>query len=152
MKPGIELDFPGHPVVTRDQPAIVVEQHLLCNPAEVTEGALHTGKPTLLALVTKRPDVEPPRIAQRCHKQVDLHVLVADHCSALAKVDLQLLTGRRLKADRCSRFRFQFAPQMTHLALDRPQRQTDPLLAFKLLANHIGVAGMPAETLCHPLL
>jgi hypothetical protein len=49
-------------------------------------------------------------------------------------------------------FRFQFAPQMTHLALDRPQRQTDPLLAFKLLANHIGVAGIPAETLRHPLL
>lgn len=85
-------------------------------------------------------------------RQYDLHVLVADHCSALAEVDLQLLAGRRLKADRRPRFRLQFAPQVTHLALDRPQRQTDPLLAFELLTNHIGIAGMPAETLRHPLL
>jgi putative transposase len=34
------------------------------NPAEVTKGALHTSKPTLLALVAERPDIEPPRIAQ----------------------------------------------------------------------------------------
>ena len=110
VKPGIELDFPSHPVVTSDEPAIIVEQHLLGNPAEVTEGALHASKPTLLALVAERPDIEPPRIAQRRHKQVHLDVLVADHCSALAEVDLQLLARRRLKADRRPRFRFQFAP------------------------------------------
>src|SRR5438132_2973424 len=63
VKPGIELDLPSHPVVTSDQPAIIVEQHLLSNPAEVTEGAFHTSKPTLLALVAERPDIEPPRIA-----------------------------------------------------------------------------------------
>jgi hypothetical protein len=123
VKPSIELDFPSQPVVTSDQPAIIVEQHLLCDPAEVMEGALNTSKPTFLALITKRPDVEPPRIAQRRHKQVHLHVLVADHCSALAEVDLQLLAGRCLKADRCSCFRFQFAPQMTHPAANKGHRR-----------------------------
>src|SRR5262249_60202524 len=130
---GIDLASRSQPVVTGAHPAIFVDHPPPGTPAEVTEGTLHTSKPTLLALVTEWPDIEPPRIAQRRHKQVHLHVLVTDHCSALAEVDLQLLAGRRLKADRCSRFRFQFAPQMTHLALDRPHRHTDPLLAFKLM-------------------
>src|SRR6516162_10997097 len=41
---------------------------------------------------------------------------------------------------------------MSHLPLDRSQAQPDPLLTLELLANHIGVAGMPAETLRHPIL
>jgi hypothetical protein len=36
-----------------------------------------------------------------------------------------------------------------HLPLNRPQAQSDPLLSLELLPNHIGVAGMPAETLRH---
>jgi len=75
----------------------------------VTESTLHTGKPTLLALVAKRPDIEPPRVAQRRDKQIHLDVLVADHCPALAKVDLQLLARRRLETNRRARRGLQFA-------------------------------------------
>jgi hypothetical protein len=103
VQPGIELDFPGHPVVTRHQPAIIVEQHLLGNPAEVRECALDAGKPTLLALVAKWPNIEPPRVAQCRHKQVDLHFLVADRHLTLAEIDLQLLARRCLKANRRAR-------------------------------------------------
>src|SRR5262249_35445961 len=42
-------------------------------------------------------------------------------------------------------------PQVTHLPLDRPQRQPDPLLLLELLANHISVTGVAAEPLRHPL-
>jgi hypothetical protein len=152
VQPGIELDLPGQPVVMRDEPAIIVEQHLFGNSAKVAESAFDTGKPTLLALVAKRLDIEPPRVAQRRYEQINLHIVVADHRPTLAKVDLQLLAGRRLEADRRARLCLQFASQVTHLALDRPQAQPDPLVPLELLANHIGVAGMPAETLRNPIL
>jgi hypothetical protein len=42
--------------------------------------------------------------------------------------------------------------KVTHLPLDRPRAQPDPLLPLELLPNHIGVAGMAAEPLRHPLL
>jgi hypothetical protein len=50
------------PVVPRETNGhLLCEQHLFGNPAKVPEGALDTGKPTLLALVAKRPDIKPPR-------------------------------------------------------------------------------------------
>jgi hypothetical protein len=152
MQPSIELDLPGHSVVRRHQPAIIVEQHLFGNPAKVPEGALDTGKPTLLALVAKRPDIKPPRIAQCRYEQVHLHLLVADRHPTLAEIDLQLLARRRLKADGRARLRLQFATQMRYFPLDRPKAQSDRLLALELLPDDIGVAGMLAETLRHPFL
>jgi hypothetical protein len=152
VQAGIELDLAGLPVVTCDQPAIIVEQHLFGNSAKVLERAFDTGKPTLLALVAERLDIEPPRVAQRCHKQVHLYVLAADRHPALAKIDLQLLAGRRLKADRRARFRLQFATQVRYRPFDSPQGQADPFLALEFLANHIGIARMAAETLGYPIL
>jgi hypothetical protein len=120
VQPRIELDLAGRPIMTRHQPAVIVEQHLFGDPAEVAERALDTGKPALLALIAKRPNIEPPRVAERRHKQVHPHILVADRHPALAKVDLQLPAGWRLKANRRPRFRLQLAPQVTHLPLDGP--------------------------------
>ena len=74
----IEFDLAGRPVVTRRQPAIIVEQHLVGDPAKMAERALDTGKPALLALVAERPDIEPPRVTQRGHNQAHLDVLVVD--------------------------------------------------------------------------
>ena len=54
VQPSIELDPPGRPVMTRHQPAIIVEQHLFSDPAKVAERARDTRKPALLALVAKR--------------------------------------------------------------------------------------------------
>ena len=45
MQPRIELDLACQPVMVGNQPAIVVEQYLFGNPAEVAESALQTGKP-----------------------------------------------------------------------------------------------------------
>jgi hypothetical protein len=152
VQSGIELDLAGGPVVARDQPAIIVEQHLFGDPAEMTKCPLDTGKPTLLALVAERPHIEPPRVAQRRHKQVHLDVLTTDRHPALAKIDLQLLARRCLKSDRRSRFRLQGAPKVRYLPLDRPQAQPDPFLALELLANYIGIASMTAKTLRYPIL
>src|SRR5438552_1307721 len=41
---------------------------------------------------------------------------------------------------------------MRDLPLDRAQGQSDALLGFKFLPDDIGVAGMPAKPLRHPLL
>src|SRR5262245_53768597 len=57
-----------------------------------------------------------------------------------------------LHANPCPRWRLQAPPQVPHLPLHRPHGPPDPLLPLELLSNHIGVAGMPAETLGHPLL
>ena len=56
MQPRVEFDFACQPVMVGDQPAIVVEQYLFGNPAEVAESALQTGKPAFLALIAKRPE------------------------------------------------------------------------------------------------
>src|SRR5262245_39249065 len=56
----IELDLAGRPVVACHQSAIIVEQHLFGDPTKMTERALDTGKPALLALIAKRPDIKPP--------------------------------------------------------------------------------------------
>jgi hypothetical protein len=149
---GIEFDLAGLPVVTCDQPAIIVEQHLFGNPAEVSKRALDTGKPTLLPLVAERPDMEPLRVAQRGHKQVHLYILAADRHPALAEIDLQLLARRCLKANRRPRFRLQFPAQVRHRPFDSPQGQPNPLLLLQLLANHIGIARMTAETFAYPIL
>jgi hypothetical protein len=58
---------------------LLCEQHLFGNPAKVPEGALDTGKPTLPALVAKRPD---PRLAHRfgqtIHREVGMTVRFAN--------------------------------------------------------------------------
>jgi len=60
VQPRIELDLSGRPVMTRYQPAIIVEQHLFGDPAKMAERALDTSKPALLALIAKGPDIKPP--------------------------------------------------------------------------------------------
>jgi hypothetical protein len=50
--------------MTRHQPAIIVEQHLVGDPAEVAERPLHTGKPALVALIAKRPNIERQRCSE----------------------------------------------------------------------------------------
>ena len=101
----IELDLSGHSVMTRYQPAIIVEQHLFSDPAEVAKRAFDTGKPALLTLIAECPNIKAPRVAQRRHKQVHLHILIADRHPPLAKIDLQLPARQCLKANRCPRFR-----------------------------------------------
>jgi len=68
------------------------------------------------------------------------------------KIDLQLLAGRRLKANRRPCFGLQFAPQRRDRPLDRAQAQLEPLLGKQLLAHDIGVLGVPAKPLGHPIL
>jgi hypothetical protein len=56
VQSGIELGFAGRPVVTRDEPAIIVEQYLFGDRAEVSERALDTGDVELGAVSTKRSE------------------------------------------------------------------------------------------------
>jgi len=60
VQPGIELDLPRRAVVSLDQPALVVEQNLLGDAAEMSERALQPGKSAFLALVPEVPPIDPP--------------------------------------------------------------------------------------------
>ena len=44
----------------------------------------------------------------------------------------------------------QLLPQMRHRPLDRAQAHLDALLDRKLLADHVGIAGMTAEPILNP--
>ena len=77
----------------------------------------------------------PARIAQRRHKQVDPHALAGDRHPRLAEVDLQLMTGRRLEAQRRPRLGPQRLAQSRHRPLDRAQAHRQPSLAQQILAH-----------------
>jgi hypothetical protein len=72
VQPGIELDLAGGAVVPHDQAAVVVEQHLLGDPAEVAEGPFQPGKPALLPLVADGANVQPARVAECGDEQYTL--------------------------------------------------------------------------------
>ena len=74
----------------------VVEQHFLRDAAELGKRTLHSGKPTLLAFMAERPRLQAARIAQRRDKHERLDLDAGDVDEALAKINLQLLAGRRL--------------------------------------------------------
>ena len=134
------------------QRAGVVEQDLLRDPAEVREGAFDAVEPGRLPLVAKRLHVAASRVAQRRHEQIQPRRFAADHHPRLAEVDLQLAPGRRLEADRRPRLSLQRPPQRRHGALHRPQADDKAVLAHQLLAYHVGIAPVLAETLGEPAL
>ena len=98
---------------------------------------------TGLALVRKHGDIWPPRIPERCDKQVHLDPLTGDRHRDFTEIDLQLLAGSRFEAHsshlRCA----QFPPEWRHRALHRAQRHRDAVLALQVLAHHIRIAAMP---------
>lgn len=152
MQRGAELDLTRFAVVPDHQPAVVVEPHLFGDPAKVPERTLQSGKPALLALVSEGPDIKPVRTAEPGDKQIDFDSVAVDQHPALAEIDLQLLAGRRLKANRRPRLRLRPASQRCHLTLDRPQAQFDTLLGQQRLAHNIGIAGMATKPLGQPIL
>src|SRR5262249_45621578 len=71
---------------------------------------------------------------------------------SLAKIDLQLLTGRRLEPHGCPCLRGKLPPIPLHRPFDRAQADDNALLGGQLLADHVGIAAMPAQALSQPLL
>jgi hypothetical protein len=111
-----------------DQRLGIVEQHLLGQAAEMPERALQPLEPGRLPLVPEGAGIDPARVAEGRHEQVDPHRLVADRHPALAEVDLQLPPRRRLEAHRRQRLRRELAPQVRHRPLDRAQADDKPQL------------------------
>jgi hypothetical protein len=111
-----------------DQRLGIVEQHLLGQAAEMPERALQPLEPGRLPLVPEGAGIDPARVAEGRHEQVDPHLLVADRHPALAEVDLQLPPRRRLEAHRRQRLRRELAPQVRHRPLDRAQADDNPQL------------------------
>ncbi len=151
-EPLVEADLARRCVVMIDQRPGVVEQHLARHPAEVPERRLDAVEPGRLPVVAEGLDEYPARIAQRRHEQVDPHALAGDRHPRLAEVDLQLMTGRRLEAQRRPRLGPQRLAQSRRRPLDRAQAHRPPSLAQQILAHDVGVASMPPEPFSQPVL
>ncbi|CCW18088.1 hypothetical protein EBBID32_24380 [Sphingobium indicum BiD32] len=80
------------------------------------------------------------------------HPLVGDPCSDLAKIDLKLMPGTSLKANRRALLRLQLPPPGLNPKLDRSQPNYDPVLARQLLTHDVGVTAVPKEPLAKPVL
>src|ERR1700730_14508228 len=84
---------------------------------------------------------------QGWRQQEFLHLGIGDLNEALAKTDLKLLAGRRLKPLCGSRLPCQRAPIWCHRPLDRAQADEEALLGDQLLANDVPVAAMALKPL-----
>src|SRR5262245_26821621 len=72
---------------------------ILCffgHSTELHECAFQPIEPAFLSFAVEGPDVMPARRAERGDKQIRADLAPADLDQALAKIDLQLLTRRRL--------------------------------------------------------
>ncbi|ESY49743.1 hypothetical protein X744_32195 [Mesorhizobium sp. LNJC372A00] len=78
--------------------------------------------------------------------------LAADPRARIAKVDLHLMTWRRLKANRRALLRLQFPPPALHSQLHRAKPDHDTMFARQFLANDIRVSIMTKETLSKPIV
>ncbi len=151
MEAIVELHLARGGIVVPDQRGGVVEEQLARQAAEVAERAFDALEPSRLPLVPERLDIDPSRVAERRHKQedlVDLPILQRD--PALAEIDLQLPARRRLEPHRRQRRRDEFAPQVTHGALHRPQARHHAQLRRQVLAHHVGIAVVSREALGDP--
>src|SRR5271166_6012080 len=146
----VEDDAARHRIMLNHQGPRIVEQHLLGHPAKLGEVALQADKPALLALIAERSHMQPPRIAERRDKQERLDLAAGDLDQALAKVDLELLARRRLKARRRPRLRRELPTIRLNRSLDRAQADDDALLGSQLLADHVRIAAMAGKALLKP--
>jgi hypothetical protein len=103
MQTLVEAHLAGRRVMVVDQRPRIVEQHLLRHPAKAPERALHAVEPGRLPLVAKGPDKRPPRIAEGRDKQMYPHRGTPNRHRDRPKVDLRLLSRRRLSKRRQAR-------------------------------------------------
>lgn len=120
-----------------DQRLRVVEQYFRWNPAEAKEGSFHPLEPVRLALPKRGRDMQPTRVTQRCYKQVHPNTLAADPRPRVAKVDLHLMSRRRLKPNRRALLGPQLPTPTLHPKLQRTKPYDDPMFALQFLAHHI---------------
>lgn len=152
VQPRVEPHLPRRRIVMVDQRLRIVEQHFRWNPAEAKESSFHPLEPVRLALPKRGTDMQPTRVTQRCHKQVRPSTLAADPHPRVAKVDLHLISRRRLKPNRRALLRLQLPTPMLHPKLHRTKPNDDPMFARQFLAHHIGVAAMAEEALPQPIV
>ena len=151
VQPLVEADLTGGRIVVIDQRAGVVEQHLPRHPAKMAKRTLDPVEPGRLPLVPEGLHENPPRVAQGRDEQVDAHALTGDRGAHLAKIDLHLVTRRRLETHRRARLGTQFLAQMRHRPLHRAQADLDAVLAFEILAHDIGIAAVTTKPLGQPV-
>ena len=146
----IEHDTARCGIVLHDQGTRIIEQYLLGHAAELHEGAFQAIEPALLPFVVERSDMVPARVAQRGDEQVGANLAAADLDQTFAKIDLQLLAGRRLEPHRRARLRRKLLAIALYRPLDRAQADDDAFLGCQLLADHVGIAVVLPQTLLQP--
>lgn len=96
--------------------------------------------------------MQAPGITEGGNEEEHLPLRAADLDPALAEVDLQLLAGTFLEANRRPRLR----PKLLTQRLDRPfhsaEADRDALLRSQILARNVRVSGVLPKALRHPIL
>ena len=138
-------------VMVQDQRLGVVEQHFLRHPTKGPESALQSVEPTVLPLMSIRPHMHSPRVAERRDEEEDFDRNTADLDPAFAEVDLQLGARMGLKPQRRTRRGSQLRAQRGRRTFHRPQADNEALLGRQLLANNIGIAGMATKPFGEPV-
>ena len=98
----------------------IIDDHTIGDAVEIVERSLNSFQPCLLVLMPECPHVQPARITQFCHKEVDLDFLTADLDQLFPKVDLYLLPRQCFK----THGRFRFSAQLITICLHRPFYRT----------------------------
>ena len=80
------------------------------------------------------------RIAQGRDKHIDANRLTTDADALLAKINLQLVTRRRLEPCRRARFCRQRLPKASHCSLDCPQTRYDTDFTGQIRPHDVCVA------------
>ena len=75
----------------------IVVENLLGEPTKPVKSVLMTGQQAAQRLIARTLDIEPPRIAQHHHKELDAHPLSANMSPGTAPIHLRLTPGGRFK-------------------------------------------------------
>src|SRR5262245_18116957 len=102
--------------------------------------------------MAERAHVRPARVAERADEQEHLYLAAGDLYQPLTEVDLELLAGWRLEAHRGKSLGTKLLAIGFKCALHCPATGNTALLGQQLLAHHIAITAMLAQTLEQPIL
>ena len=106
----------------------IVDENLNRRPAKISQRSLYPRHPCVQIFAAEGLDIHPSRKTQLCHKKMYSLPLSSDLDALLAKINLHLETGRRLKSYRRLFLPPQFLPIPLDCPLHRPERHLKPPL------------------------
>jgi hypothetical protein len=146
----VEPHLPRLDVVRQHQRLGVVQQDLTRDAAKVGEGAFQPSQPGRLPFMAEGRHIAQPGIAQRRNK--DMHLLPGpvDLQRSGAKINLQLLPGRRFETHCRPSLRRPFRSVAPAGPFHRAQAHRHALLPLQFLPHYVAVAAVLCKLNLYP--